>query len=42
MWEVYLTEPSPGMDPDALRTELDWPVSDRPVTVPVPTPTLPV
>ena len=23
-WEVYLTEPSPEMDPSALRTELNW------------------
>jgi effector-binding domain-containing protein len=22
-WEVYLTVPSPGMDPAGLRTELD-------------------
>lgn len=28
MWEVYLTEPSPDMDPSDLRTELNWPVSD--------------
>ena len=26
-WEVYLTEPSPGMDPADLRTELNWPVA---------------
>lgn len=25
-WEVYLTEPSPEMDPRDLRTELNWPV----------------
>lgn len=25
-WEVYLTEPSPDMDPTELRTELNWPV----------------
>ncbi|MBC3190439.1 GyrI-like domain-containing protein [Pseudonocardia sp. C8] len=25
-WEVYLTEPSPDMNPDDLRTELNWPV----------------
>lgn len=25
-WEVYLTEPSPEMDPADLRTELNWPV----------------
>jgi effector-binding domain-containing protein len=27
MWEVYLTEPTPEMDPADLRTELNWPVS---------------
>ena len=26
MWEVYVTEPSPDMDPADLRTELNWPV----------------
>jgi effector-binding domain-containing protein len=26
-WEVYLTEPSPDMDPSDLRTELNWPVT---------------
>ncbi len=26
MWEVYVTEPSPDMDPNDLRTELNWPV----------------
>ena len=26
-WEVYVTEPSPDMDPADLRTELNWPVS---------------
>ena len=26
-WEVYLTEPTPDMDPRELRTELNWPVS---------------
>ena len=26
-WEVYVTEPSPDMDPAELRTELIWPVS---------------
>jgi effector-binding domain-containing protein len=26
MWEVYLTEPSPDMDPAELRTELFWPL----------------
>lgn len=25
-WEVYVTEPSPDMDPAELRTELTWPV----------------
>lgn len=24
LWEVYLTEPSPDMDPAELRTELNW------------------
>ncbi|MGW0181350.1 GyrI-like domain-containing protein [Nocardia sp. NPDC003345] len=28
-WEVYLTEPSPDMDPDELRTELNWTVTAR-------------
>ena len=23
-WEIYLTEPSPDMDPADLRTELNW------------------
>ena len=27
-WEVYVTEPSPDMDPADLRTELIWPVAD--------------
>jgi effector-binding domain-containing protein len=27
-WEVYLTEPSPEMDPAALRTELNLPLGD--------------
>lgn len=27
MWESYLTEPSPDMDPADLRTELTWPVT---------------
>ena len=27
-WEVYLTEPSPDMDPGDLRTELNHPVAD--------------
>ena len=26
-WEVYVTEPSPDMDPADLRTELYWPVA---------------
>lgn len=26
MWEVYLTEPSPDMDPAELRTQLCWPL----------------
>ena len=26
MWEFYVTEPSPDMDPADLRTELNWPV----------------
>lgn len=29
MWEVYLTEPTPNMDPADLRTELNWSVSER-------------
>ncbi|WP_026453913.1 GyrI-like domain-containing protein [Saccharomonospora iraqiensis] len=28
MWEVYVTEPSPEMDPRDLRTELNWPLAD--------------
>ncbi|SCK19173.1 GyrI-like domain-containing protein [Streptomyces sp. WMMB 322] len=28
MWEVYLTEPSPDMDPRDLRTELNLPVTE--------------
>lgn len=24
LWEAYLTDPSPGMDPADLRTELNW------------------
>lgn len=28
LWEVYLTESSPDMDPADLRTELIWPVAD--------------
>ena len=27
-WEVYVTEPSPDMDPTDLRTELNWPLAD--------------
>ena len=26
-WEVYVTEPSPDMNPVDLRTELNWPVT---------------
>jgi effector-binding domain-containing protein len=26
-WEIYVTEPSPDMDPHDLRTELVWPVA---------------
>ena len=26
-WEVYVTEPSPDMDPADLRTELVWPIA---------------
>lgn len=26
IWEVYVTEPTPDMDPADLRTELNWPV----------------
>ncbi len=26
-WEVYLTQPTPEMDPGDLRTELNWPVA---------------
>ncbi|WP_330180437.1 GyrI-like domain-containing protein [Nocardia sp. NBC_01503] len=26
-WEVYLTQPSPEMNPDDLRTELNWPIA---------------
>jgi effector-binding domain-containing protein len=28
LWEVYVTEPSPDMDPADLRTELNWPLTD--------------
>jgi effector-binding domain-containing protein len=28
LWEVYVTEPSPEMDPAALRTELNWSIED--------------
>ena len=28
MWEVYVTEPSPDMDPADLRTELNWTIAD--------------
>jgi effector-binding domain-containing protein len=27
LWEVYITEPSPEMDPADLRTELVWPLA---------------
>jgi effector-binding domain-containing protein len=27
LWEVYVTKPSPNMDPADLRTELIWPVA---------------
>jgi effector-binding domain-containing protein len=27
MWEVYVTEPSPDMDPADLRTELCWTIA---------------
>ncbi|WP_067568693.1 GyrI-like domain-containing protein [Nocardia acidivorans] len=27
-WEVYITQPSPDMNPDDLRTELNWPIVD--------------
>ncbi|MFG2330937.1 GyrI-like domain-containing protein [Streptomyces sp. NPDC048604] len=27
-WETYVTQPSPDMDPDDLRTELTWPLVD--------------
>lgn len=30
MWEIYVTEPTPTMDPADLRTELRWPA--QPVT----------
>ncbi len=30
LWEVYLTEPSPEMDPSDLRTELNWLLQDEP------------
>ena len=29
-WEVYLTEPSPDMDPATLRTELNCPLAPEP------------
>lgn len=28
MWEVYVTEPSPELDPATLRTDLYWPLQD--------------
>lgn len=27
LWEAYLTDPSPGMDPADLRTELNWTIA---------------
>ncbi|MFF0473947.1 GyrI-like domain-containing protein [Streptomyces sp. NPDC004284] len=27
-WEVYVTRPTPDMDPRDLRTELNWPIAD--------------
>ncbi|MFG3343661.1 GyrI-like domain-containing protein [Streptomyces sp. NPDC048018] len=27
-WEVYVTQPTPDMDPRELRTELNWPIAD--------------
>lgn len=29
MWEVYLTEPGPEVDPAGLRTQICWPLQDR-------------
>lgn len=28
LWEVYVTEPSPDIDPATLRTELNWTIED--------------
>ncbi|MYR58347.1 AraC family transcriptional regulator [Streptomyces sp. SID625] len=28
IWETYVTQPSPEMDPLDLRTELNWPLAD--------------
>jgi effector-binding domain-containing protein len=28
LWEVYVTQPSPEMDPATLRTELNWSIGD--------------
>jgi effector-binding domain-containing protein len=28
LWEVYVTQPSPEMDPATLRTELNWSIED--------------
>ena len=28
LWEVYVTEPSPDMDPADLRSELNWLLGD--------------
>lgn len=30
LWEVYVTEPDPDMDPADLRTELSWSLRDAP------------
>ncbi|MGW8765222.1 GyrI-like domain-containing protein [Streptomyces sp. NPDC055815] len=27
-WEVYVTRPTPDMDPKDLRTELNWPIAE--------------
>ncbi|WGW12138.1 GyrI-like domain-containing protein [Saxibacter everestensis] len=29
IWEYYVTEPTPDMDPSELRTELNWSVEDN-------------
>lgn len=28
MWEVYVTEPGPDVDPSTLRTDIYWPLAD--------------